>query len=130
MRSNTMILGGVHRGWAWAVTVTTAVIIGCSGAAAASPSAHAAKSCKPPAYPGTGYFTSLSVTNTACGTGKKIALAYYKCRSRHGAKGRCTSKVLGYSCSEKRNSIPTEIDARVTCKKGDRKVVHTYQQDV
>jgi hypothetical protein len=37
--------------------------------------------------------------------------------------------VLGYSCSEKRTSIPTEINSRVTCKKGQRRVIYTYQQN-
>jgi hypothetical protein len=37
--------------------------------------------------------------------------------------------VLGYSCSERRNTIPTEIDARVTCRRGSKRVVYTYQQN-
>src|ERR1700742_961871 len=95
----------------------------------ASPSAHAATTCKPPSYPGTGYFTSLSVTHTSCTTGKKFVVAYYKCRLKHGKAGRCTSKVMGYSCTEKRETIPTEIDARVTCKDGSKRITHTYQQN-
>jgi hypothetical protein len=38
--------------------------------------------------------------------------------------------VLRYRCTEHRNSIPTEIDARVTCKRGHRVVIHTYQQNL
>ncbi|MEA2155023.1 MAG: hypothetical protein QOE11_1163 [Solirubrobacteraceae bacterium] len=98
-------------------------------AAVAAPAAHASKRCKAPTYPGLGYFTSLSVTGTSCAGGGKVAVAYYKCRLRHGVKGRCTTTVLGYRCTEKRNSIATEIDARVTCRKGSRRVVHTYQQN-
>jgi hypothetical protein len=37
--------------------------------------------------------------------------------------------VLGYHCTEYRQSIPTEIDSRVTCKRGTRRVVYTYQQN-
>jgi hypothetical protein len=48
---------------------------------------------------------------------------------RHGLAGRCVGGVLGFRCTEKRVSIPTEIDARVTCVKGNEKVIHTYQQD-
>jgi hypothetical protein len=92
------------------------------------PAAHAA-TCHVPKYPGSGYFTSLSVKHTSCSTGRKLALAYYHCRLRHGVKGRCTRRVLHYSCKEKRQSIPTEIDARVTCTRGSRRVVHTYQQN-
>jgi hypothetical protein len=99
-----------------------------AAACALPPAAHAA-TCRVPKYPGSGYFTSLSVSHTSCATGRKVALAYYHCRLRHGVKGRCTSRVLGYSCKERRESIPTEIDARVTCTRGSRKVVHTYQQN-
>jgi hypothetical protein len=97
---------------------------------AKAPVAHAAKTCSPPRYPGSGYFTSLSVHGVGCSTGKKLAVAYYKCRLKHGKKGRCTSRVLHYSCTEKRNSISTEIDARVTCKRGHRTIVHSYQQNL
>ena len=91
--------------------------------------AHAATTCKTGKYPGSGYFTSLKVTHTSCTTGRKLELAYYHCRLHHGVKGRCTSRVMGYKCKEVRNSIPTEIDARVTCTNGSRKIVHTYQQN-
>jgi len=42
---------------------------------------------------------------------------------------RARQPLLGNRCSEQRNSIPTEINARVTCRKGDAKVVYTYQQN-
>jgi hypothetical protein len=89
-----------------------------------------ARTCTPPRYPGTGYFTSLSVHGTGCSAGRRLALAYYHCRTRSGPAGRCQRTVLGYSCHERRNSIPTEIDARVRCVNGSRTVVHTYQQDL
>jgi SGNH domain (fused to AT3 domains) len=89
----------------------------------------AARPCPPPRYPGSGYFTSLTVNGTSCATGRKLMLAYYRCRLRHGRAGRCHSTVLGYSCKETRNAIPTEINARVTCKRGRRSIVHTYQQN-
>ena len=80
---------------------------------------------------GNGYFTSLTVTNVSCKTGRRVALGYYKCRIKKGKKARCTDKVLGYSCREvKRTQIPTEINARVSCKLGARRVVHTYQQNL
>src|SRR3954470_20094523 len=101
----------------------------CALPTTAAGSATAATTCHTPKYPGSGYFTWLSVKGTTCTTGKRVALAYYHCRLRHGKAGRCTAKVLGYRCKERRNSIPTEIDARVTCTRGARKVVHTYQQN-
>jgi hypothetical protein len=111
------------------VTLAVLLAAACAVPAGAQGSATAAKTCHTPRYPGSGYFTSLNVKGTSCATGKKIALAYYHCRLRHGKKGRCASKVLGYRCKETRNSIPTEIDARVTCTRGARKVTHTYQQN-
>jgi hypothetical protein len=60
---------------------------------------------------------------------QKVTLAHCRCRIEHGKKGKCKRRVLGYSCSEKRTSIPTEINSRVTCKKGQRRVIYTYQQN-
>jgi hypothetical protein len=102
--------------------------VGAGGAGAVT--ARAARSCSPPAYPGSGYFTSLSVRRVSCRTGRRVTLAHYRCRTRSGPAGRCHSRVLGYDCRERRNSIPTEIDARVTCRRGHRKVTYTYQQDL
>jgi len=100
-------------------------------AALAGASAARAASCTPPKYPGSGYFTSLTVTNVSCATGRKLVKAYYGCRIKKGRAGRCTRKVLGYSCKEtKRTMIPTELNARVRCKRGARRVVHTYQQNL
>jgi hypothetical protein len=80
---------------------------------------------------GNGYFTSLTVTKVSCKTGRKVVLAYYTCRIKKGKKARCTDKVMGYSCREvKRTQIPTEINARVSCKRGARRVVRTYQQNL
>jgi hypothetical protein len=106
------------------------VLVTAGGGFAARPLAHAAGSCPPPKYPGSGYFTSLSVKNTSCSTGSRVAVAYYRCRLRHGKAGRCSGGVLGFSCSERRVSISTEIDARVTCRHSKEEVVHTYQQNL
>jgi hypothetical protein len=97
---------------------------------ARAPVARPAKTCSPPQYPGSGYFTSLQVSGVGCSTGKKLAVAYYRCRLKHGKKGACHSRVLGYTCHERRNSIPTEIDARVTCTSGHKRIVHSYQQNL
>lgn len=117
-----------HRLLTLLATVAVASLLTLGSVAGAHPAARAARSCTPPKYPGLGYFTSLDVTRVTCATGKKVALAYYRCRTKHGRAGRCTSRVLGYRCTERRNAIPTEYNARVTCKNGSRKVVHTYQQ--
>jgi hypothetical protein len=111
------------------VTATAAAALLAIGATAANagPSAHAARSCSPPKYPGQGYFTSLQVAHVSCATGKRVTLAHYHCRVKHGRKGRCGS-VLHYRCSESRRSIATEYTSRVTCKRGARKVIYTYEQ--
>lgn len=101
-------------------------------ATAAAPAAHAARSCTVPKYPGNGYFTSLRVTHTSCGTGRKVARAHYRCRRVHGVRGRCHHAVLHFHCKEYRPAsarIPTQYSSRVTCKRGSRRVVFVYQQN-
>ena len=88
------------------------------------PSASISKSCgvsKKPRALGPTYTLGLSVKGTSCANGRGFVRAYYKCRG--GGKGRCRRKVSGYRCSEKRsNVIRTQFDARVTCKKGGRRI--------
>lgn len=76
------------------------------------------------------YTTSLSVTKVSCTAGKRFVRAYYRCRVANGGRdGRCRRRVSGYSCTERRsNRIRTQYDARVTCKSGSRRIVHTYTQ--
>ena len=100
--------------------------------AATAETAHAARSCSPPKYPGNGYFTSLSVSHTSCGTGRKVALAHYHCRRKHGVRGHCHHRVLHFRCKENRPAsarIPTQYSSRVTCTRGSRRVVFVYQQN-
>jgi len=105
-----------------AATIAAAVPLLGAGPAAAT------KSCTPGAYPGDGYFTSLKVTGISCAGGRDVERGHYRCRTRHGIKGKCSS-FSGYHCTEVRQAIATEYNARVTCKKGSRKVVFTYQQN-
>jgi len=111
-------------------------------AGASSPALAATKTCKhgdtkyPQANPG-GYFSSLKVTNVSCATGAKLMVAYYKCRRKNGQgiEGKCkSSKVNGFKCTESRPSSGrnpgVEFNARVTCKTGSKKIVHTYQQNL
>ena len=93
------------------LTAALAAAMLLASGAQASPVASAAKACSVPKYPSSGYFTSLNVKHVSCATGRKLALAYYRCK-------------------EKRNSIATEIDARVTCRRGSRTITHTYQQNI
>jgi hypothetical protein len=76
------------------------------------------------------YVTSLTVKNVGCAGGKKVVRAFHRCRKAHGGiKGRCPIKVLGYRCAESRTAIATQFSAKVTCKNGTRRVVHTYTQN-
>jgi hypothetical protein len=76
---------------------------------------------------GTTYVLSITVRNTSCRTGRKVIRAFHACRP--GKKGRCDHRVLGYSCSETRgNRSVTSYDSEVTCRKGGRRVKHTYTQ--
>ena len=59
------------------------------------PAAAQAATCTPPKYPGSGYFTSLKVTKVSCATGKSVALAFHKCRTKTGVKGRCVVEGQG-----------------------------------
>jgi hypothetical protein len=94
------------------------------------PLAATAKVCAPPSYPGDGYFTSLHVKKVSCRAGRKVAMAYYRCRTKNGPAGKCHRRVMHFSCHEVRQSIPTELDALVTCRHGARRVSHSYQQNL
>jgi hypothetical protein len=110
--------------------LVTAGAVGETAEGAGAPVARATKVCSVPHYPGSGYFTSLSVKGKSCAFGRKLALAYYRCRIKNGKAGRCQKRVLRFHCTEVRRQIPTELDARVTCKHGAKRVVHSYQQNL
>jgi hypothetical protein len=110
--------------------LVVALLLGGAQAQAQSP-AQMSKACSVPEYPGSGYFTSLSVKRVGCRTGRKLALAYYRCRTKNGPSGKCTrARVMRFRCHEVRQSISTELDGRVTCRRGNAKVVHSYQQNL
>ena len=113
------------------ITLTTALsLVATTAVAHASVDVHATRTCSAPKYPGSGYFTSLSVKRVTCPRGRKVVLAHYGCRTARSRAGRCHKKVRGYSCSERRNSIPTEIQSRVTCRRGSKRVIYSYQQNL
>ena len=106
-----------------------AVFVAALALLVALPASASAATCTPPKYPGSGYFTSLKATKVSCSEAAKVALAFHRCRTRSSVKGRCTSKVRKFSCRETRTTISTEINGRVTCTRGSRKVQLTYQQN-
>jgi len=86
--------------------------------------------CATPKYPGDGYFTALDVTTrTSCKTGRRVMLTHYRCARARGETRTCNETVLRFRCSEKRTRIPTQINARVTCRRGSHKIVFGYQQN-
>lgn len=118
-------------------TLAVSATVALAGLAGAQTSVAATKACTPTDYPDTklgGYFTSLQVTGVTCKTGNTLIKAYYKCRRAKGIKGSCNNRtVSGYKCTEKRDpdsQSEEQLNAKVTCKKGSKKVVHTYQQNL
>jgi hypothetical protein len=104
------------------------------GAGASSPSVHAAKSCHLSAHEqrhsGASYVTSLHVKKTSCKKGKAVVRAYHKCRRAHGWKGKCGHKVKGYKCKRHiQDSSSFQYDATVTCRRGAKRVTHSYTQN-
>lgn len=97
---------------------------------ATTPTANAATKCSVKGKKlGPTYTTALTVSGTSCKQGYSLVTAWHKCRMKKGKKGRCTSKVLSYTCTEKRtNAIPTQFDASVSCKKGKARITHKYTQ--
>jgi hypothetical protein len=115
---------------ALAAALAVLALVALLGSAGAAQAASCAASSLPS---GNGYITSLSTSKVSCKTGRKVALAFYRCRHKKGKAGRCTDKVLGYSCRETKrvqSKSPPEIDARVSCKLGTKVVIHTYQQNL
>jgi len=117
-------------------TLAVSTGIALAGLVGAQASVAKTTACSVPDYPNTnpgGYFTSLQVSGVSCKVGRSLVVKFYKCRVKHGLKGRCTSKVLGYSCRESRpadSQSPEQLNAKVTCKRGKRRIVHTYQQNL
>jgi hypothetical protein len=112
-----------------------ALLLGLTSLAAtadADPTATAAAKCSLSGKErklGPTYTTSLTVTGVSCATGEGVVKDYYTCRVRRGGKkGRCTTRVRGFSCTETRESIPTQFDAKVSCRKGSARVKHDYTQ--
>lgn len=79
------------------------------------------------------YIESLSVKNTSCRKGWKLAKAFHECRKENGGKdGRCKSRVNGYSCDEgKRDGVSgVRYRANVVCKDGSKVVKHQYSMSL
>ncbi len=110
--------------------------------AAASPTVRATRACAPtkkePHYlpDDSGYFTSnIKLTKVTCTYARKFIVAYWRCRTNSGknpAHRGCSRKVQKFSCTERKGqSIPTQFNATVTCRRGGtQRIVHSYQQNL
>lgn len=100
----------------------------CAAAVAVSAAPAAAKTCdvgNTRSY-GTTYVTAISAIGVSCAKGKSVVRAYHACRP--GKAGKC-ARAAGYRCSERRyNKSPQSYDSDVTCKRGNKRVTHTYTQ--
>lgn len=115
-----------HRlGVAFACAATAFWVFGPSSALARSCSVVGSEQKLGPTYT-----TRLSATKETCARAKTLVKAHYACRVRAGGrKGRCRTRVRGYTCRERRTAgIPTQFDAHVTCTNGGRRVVFDYTQ--
>jgi hypothetical protein len=90
----------------------------------------AAKSCSD-FQVNNGYVTNLSVKGVSCSTGKKVAREHYnKRRKRGGWDGKYNGSVRGYSCREtNRNKSSVELNGRVVCKRGGKRITFFYQSN-
>ncbi len=78
------------------------------------------------------YVTQLKQSGTSCTNAVRVTRAFHSCRLKKGKRGRCTTPVLGYTCSDRRPAdemIPTQFTGYVTCKRGGARITHSYQQD-
>jgi hypothetical protein len=115
-----------------ALVATTAGSAGASSVAMAS-STNCDLTVHEQRHLGASYVTSLKVSHVSCKKGKKVTKAFHACRTAGGqAQGKCSTKVLGYSCTEHRfDAVPhVQYNSRVTCTSGNKVVKSTYTQNV
>jgi hypothetical protein len=77
-----------------------------------------------------GYFIPKHAKGVSCATRRGLENGWQSCRLKHGLKGRCGSRVLGFTCHEgKRSSSPLTFFANVSCTKGHAAFSWTYEQN-
>jgi hypothetical protein len=113
--------------------IGVAMLLSTTATAAGQPVAHEARACSLAGkYYSLGptYVEKLSVSHTSCATGVKVIRAYDACRLKAGGvKGRCTSKVLGFKCSERRSSSSVQFVASARCTKRQDVVRFSYSEN-
>jgi hypothetical protein len=77
---------------------------------------------------GATYVTSLLVRGVGCRSAERVVRSYHRCRRRSGGR-RCTRVVRRYRCRQRQlRSAPTQFDARVTCRRGSRRIRFDFTQ--
>ncbi len=78
-----------------------------------------------------GYIVNLKANGTSCSRAKEVAKGHYsKRRARGGWDGKFNGSIKGYSCTESdRRKSSTELNARVSCKKGGARISFAYQSN-
>lgn len=106
-----------------------------AGDGGGTPEAQSARGCglstsQQRSFRPTAYVIRLHARGTSCRRAKRLVRAYHRCRARRGGRrGRCP-RVRGYRCRERRfDSISTQFNSRVSCRRGGRRVSHLYQQN-
>jgi hypothetical protein len=84
---------------------------------------------------GTSYVTALKVAGVSCTKAEKVIKAYHNCRHQNGADGKCTHKVLGFSCKDgKRQGVPgVQYNATAKCRKVSndaKRIKSPYTQNI
>ena len=106
------------------VAALSALALTAAGGASAAPAVHSAGRChlssNDQRHSGPSYVTSLSVRNTKCRTGTAVVRSYHRHRGHVSGWG-CHRRILAKS--------RFQYDARVTCKRGGKRVVWTYTQN-
>ena len=118
----------------FALALSILVLAFAGTATASGPTAMASKSChltiNQQRHSGATYLTQLSVSGVSCSTGLKLEKAWQACRKKTAGHRTCKKRVSGYSSSQKiLGSSKVEYDAKVTMKRGSKKVTFIYQQN-
>ena len=118
-------------------TCLCALVLGAgmaASAAAAGPTATAARTCdlslKQQRNAGATYLVQLTVSRLSCRKGLRIEKAYQRCRRDTRGQTTCKRRVRRFRCAQRiLASSRTQYDAKVSCKRGRRKVGFIYTQN-
>jgi hypothetical protein len=110
-----------------------ALFVGATASAQATTARPSARICSLSAVGeklGPTYVETLKVIHTTCGAGEMLITNYNACRlASGGAKGKCTVRVDGFKCREKRSVGPVQFEAAVTCTRARQAVDFAYSEN-